>query len=122
MENSSQKSESGLNNISRDESVAVNDNERKNLIQGSAKKISADNEEDVENNGSFPKQEDMKFTFLTIFVILFSIVNYTFDIGSDIWVAHFYYKDNHYWYLTKPLVFLRKKFHRLKHLTTGTSF
>jgi hypothetical protein len=97
MENSSQNSESGLNNmISRDESVDVNDNERKNSIQES--------EEHVENDNSFPKQEDMKFTFSSIFFILFSIVNYTFDIGSDIAVAHFYYKNNHYWYLIKPLV------------------
>jgi hypothetical protein len=103
MENSSQNSESGPNNkTSGDQLVAVNDNERKNLILESVKHTFADNEEDVENDGSFPKQEDMKFTFSSIIVILFSIVNYTFDIVSDILVAHFYYKNNHYWYVIKP--------------------
>jgi hypothetical protein len=110
MENSSPNSESGLNNMtSGDESVAVNDNERKNLIQESEKHTFRDNEEDVENDDSFPKQEDMKFTFSSIFVILFSIANYTFDIGSDIAVAHFYYKNNHYWYLFNQTLSLFKE-------------
>ncbi len=87
---------------SGDESVAVNDNEGKNLIQEAEKHTFADNEEDIENDDSFPKQEDMKFTFLNQIFILFSIVSYTFDIGSDIAVALFYYKINNYWYAINP--------------------
>ncbi len=100
MENSSLNSESGLKiMISGDELVAVNDNERKNLILESVKHTFANNEEDVENDNSFPKQEDMKFTYLDAIVIIFSIVSYTFDIVSDIAVAHFYYNNNNYRYV-----------------------